>query len=103
MDDAAVLTSAGQARGALPERISVDNGTEFTSRALDPWAYWNQVRLDFSRPGKPTDNPDIEACHASLRRECLSHYRFIAFEDAQRTLDRWRADCNNQRPHSSLN
>lgn len=87
VDVAAVLTAAGQAREALPERISVDNGTEFTSRALDHWAYWNQVKLDFSRPGKPTDNPYIEAFHASLRRECLSQHWFIDFEDAQRIPD----------------
>src|SRR5204863_5006155 len=35
---------------ALPKRIRVDNGTEFTSKALDNWAYWNGVELDFSRP-----------------------------------------------------
>jgi len=41
---------------ALPSRITVDNGTEFTSRALDAWAYWQHVQLGFSRPGKPMDN-----------------------------------------------
>ena len=52
-DVARILTQAGEQRGTLPEHISVDNGTEFTSRALDHWAYWNKVKLDFSRPGKP--------------------------------------------------
>ena len=47
-----ILTEACKQRGGvLPEVISVDNGTEFTSRALDHWAYWNKVKLDFSRPG----------------------------------------------------
>jgi hypothetical protein len=50
--------------------ISVDNGAEFTSKALDQWAYWNHVTLDFSRPGKPTDNAHIEVFNRSLRREC---------------------------------
>lgn len=63
------------------------NGTEFTSRSLDHWAYWNKVRLDFSRPGKPTDNSFIESFNSSLRRECLSQHYFIDREDAQRTLD----------------
>jgi putative transposase len=101
-DVASILSRAGEARGDLPTRISVDNGTEFTSRALDHWAYWNKVRLDFSRPGKPTDNPHIEAFNGSLRRECLSQHWFIDLEDAQRTLDCWRAEYNNVRPHSSL-
>jgi putative transposase len=42
----------------VPLRIQVENGSEFISKALDKWAYDNKVTLDFSRPGKPTDNPD---------------------------------------------
>ena len=76
--------------------------TEFTSRALDHWAYWNQVKLDFSRPGKPTDNPFIEAFNGSLRRECLSQHWFVDLDDAQRTLQTWKKEYNNVRPHSSL-
>ena len=97
-----ILTAAGEKRGSLPEVISVDNGTEFTSKALDHWAYWNRVRLDFSRPGKPTDNPFIEAFNGSLRRECLSQHWFVDLKDAQRTLQRWKDEYNNIRPHSSL-
>ena len=40
----------------LPACITVDHGTEFTSRALDFWAWENKVQLDFTRPGKPTDS-----------------------------------------------
>jgi len=99
---AAILGAAGQQRGKLPARIRVDNGTEFTSKALDHWAYWNHVQLDFSRPGKPVDNAFVEAFNASVRRECLSQHWFLNLEDAQRTLDAWGADYNEQRPHSSL-
>jgi putative transposase len=100
-DVARILGSAGATRG-LPQRIRVDHGTEFTSKALDHWAYWNRVELDFIRPGKPTDNPFIEAFNATLRRECLSQHWFVGLEDAQTTLDRWKEDYNNTRPHSSL-
>jgi len=100
-DVARALSDAGNERG-LPGVIQVDNGTEFTSRALDHWAYWNHVTLDFSRPGKPTDNAVIESFNASLRRECLSQHWFIDLDDAQRVLDAWREDYNNHRPHSSL-
>jgi putative transposase len=101
-DVAAILTAAGQRRGRLPERICVDNGTEFTSRAPDHWAHWNQVELDFSRPGKPVDNAFAEAFNATVRRECLSQHWFTSLEDAQQTLDAWREDYNNVRPHGSL-
>lgn len=97
-----ILSEAGERRGKLPELISVDNGTEFTSKALDHWAYWNRVRLDFSRPGKPTDNAHIEAFNGSLRRECLSQHWFLDLDDARGILSRWREDYNNVRPHSSL-
>ena len=100
-DVAMVLSEAGAGDG-LPPTIQVDNGSEFTSKALDHWAYWNQVQLDFSRPGKPTDNAVIESFNASLRRECLSQHWWLDRTDAQRPLDAWRADYNHHRPHSSL-
>ncbi len=93
---------AGREAGGLPQRICVDNGTEFTSKALDHWAYWNHVQLDFSRPGKPVDNCFIESFNATLRRECLSQHWFTSVDDAQRTLDAWRDDYNNTRPHGTL-
>ena len=57
--------------------ISVDNGTGFTARALDHWAYTHRVELDYSRPGKPTDNAFIEAFNSPVRRE---YYRSITFK-----------------------
>ena len=100
---AETLSEIGKRRGQLPKQIRVDNGTEFTSKALDQWAYWNGVKLDFSRPGKPGDNAFIEAFNASVRRECLSQHWFIDLKDAQRTLEAWKQDYNNVRPHSALN
>ena len=95
-----ILTEACKQRGGvLPEVISVDNGTEFTSRALDHWAYWNKVKLDFSRPGKPTDNAYIEAFNSILRRECLSQHWHIDLDDAERSLRRWKEEYNTVRPH----
>ena len=97
------LTTVASQRGKFPQKIRVDNGTEFTSRSLDHWAYWNRVTLDFSRPGKPSDNAFIESFNASVRRECLSQHWFIDLRDAQRTLNEWKQDYNNVRPHSALN
>ncbi len=55
-----------------PQTIQVDNGPEFISKDVDLWAYWNHVKLDFSRPGKPGDNAYIESFNARFRLECLS-------------------------------
>jgi putative transposase len=100
-DVARVLTAVGADRG-LPQRITVDNGPEFTSKLLDHWAYWHHVALEFSRPGKPVDNPFIEAFNGTLRRECLSLHWFLNLEDLQQTLEAWRDDYHHHRPHSSL-
>ena len=77
-------------------------GTEFTSKALDHWAYWNHVQLDFSRPGKPTDNASIESFHNSFRRECLTLHHFLQINEARHCIDQYQQEYNNDRPHSSL-
>ena len=82
--------------------IQVDNGSEFTSKAMDQWAYFNQVELDFSRPGKPTDNPFIESFNGKLRAECLNQNWFLSVADARDKIEAWRQDYNRFRPHSSL-
>lgn len=85
-----------------PQRIQVDNGSEFISKALDKWAYENEVVLDFSRPGKPTDNPFIESFNGSFRDECLNAHWFLSLEDAREKIETWRHEYNDFRPHSAL-
>ena len=85
-----------------PKTIRVDQGSEFVSRDLDLWAYTNGVTLDFSRPGKPTDNAYIEAFNGRLRAECLNAHWFESLQDAKEKIDAWRWDYNEHRPHRSL-
>ena len=86
----------------LPQAIRVDNGPEFISKDLDLWAYWNKVKLDFSRPGKPTDNAFIESFNGRFRMECLNEHWFMTLDDAGQKIEAWRRDYNEARPHSSL-
>jgi len=86
----------------FPKRIKVDNGPEFISKDLDRWAYWNHVELDFSRPGKPSDNALVEAFNSRFRQECLNQHWFMSIEDARSKLSAWQLDYNTERPHSSL-
>ena len=86
----------------LPKTIRVDNGPEFISKVLDQWAYLNGVELDFSRPGKPTDNAFIEAFNGRLREECLNENWFLSLEDARDKVEAWREEYNRWRPHSAL-
>ncbi len=78
------------------------NGHEFVSKSLDWWAYFNGVKLDFSRPGKPTDNAFIESFNGKFRQECLNQHWFLSLEDAQDVIEAWRKDYNQHRPHSAL-
>lgn len=85
-----------------PKTIRVDNGSEFISRDMDLWAYQRNVTLDFSRPGKPTDNAYIEAFNGKLRAECLNTHWFMGLEDTAKKLEAWRRDYNEERPHSAI-
>ena len=86
----------------LPESITVDNGAEFCSRAVDAWAYQHGVKLDFIRPGKPVENGYIESFNGKLRDECLNVELFFSVADARQKLEHWRKDYNEHRPHSAL-
>lgn len=88
--------------GHAPLSITVDHGPEFISRALEDWAWRNHVKLDFTHPGKPTDNGHIESFNGRLRDECLNVTQFISLADAQAKIESWRIDYNELRPHSSL-
>ena len=90
------------AAGQKPAMLSIDNGPEFISRALDAWAHRHGVRLEFSRPGKPTDNAFIEAFNSRFRDECLNLHWFDSLEEAQTTIEAWRVDYNTERPHGAL-
>jgi putative transposase len=84
------------------ERITLDNGPEFQSRALDAWAHQRGVRLNFIRPGKPVENAYIESFNGRLRDECLNQHWFLSLSDARRTIESWRVSYNTARPHRGL-
>ena len=90
------------ARRGQPRVIHVDNGPEFASRALDAWAHCHGVKLAFSRPGTPTDNPCSEAFNGRVRQECLDQHWFYSLEEARTCLEEWRKDYNTMRPHTAL-
>jgi putative transposase len=102
IDVVAVMERIKAMRGVVPQRIQCDHESEFISKALDKWAYDNQVTIDFSRPGKPTDNPFIESFNGSFRDECLNVNWFLSLEDAKEKIQLFKEEYNGFRPHSSL-
>lgn len=99
-----VIGALEQARSqyGVPKVIRVDQGSQFTSKEFDLWAYTNGVTLDFSRPGKPTDNAYVESFNATVRLECLGQYWFLDLDDAREKVEEWRIDYNEVRPHSAI-
>jgi putative transposase len=100
-DVIATLDLIRRHRGA-PKVLFCDNGSEFSGRLLDLWAYRHQVRIDFSRPGKPTDNAYVESFNGTFRDECLNVHWFESLADAKMTIEAWRQDYNESRPHTAL-
>ena len=85
-----------------PQVIVVDHGPQFTSQALDRWAYQRGVKLHFIVPGKPEQNAYVESFNGKFRDECLNENWFMSLEEARVKIEAWRRDYNQVRPHSAL-
>lgn len=96
-----VLNAAIRERGK-PRAIRCDNGSEFASIAVDQWAHWNAIQIDFSRPGKPTDNAYCESFNGTVRKELLNASWFLTLNAARRATREWRRHYNAERLHGSL-
>ena len=79
-----------------------DNRSEFSGQAMNPWAYPNEVKIDFSRPGMPTDNAFIETFNETFREECLNVHWFETLAEAKQLIEAWRQEYNESRPHRAL-
>ena len=82
--------------------LTLDNGTEFTSRHFDAWAHREGIQLDFIAPGRPVQNTYIESFNGRLRDECLNQHWFRSLTEARDVIVAWREEYNKTRPHSSL-
>jgi len=96
-----VLERLRRERG-LPEVIVTDNGSEFTSHAFDAWAHARDIRHELIQPGKPVQNCFIESFNGTFRDDCLNLHWFTSIDDAAHTIEAWRQDYNEVRPHTSL-
>jgi len=88
------------AGGKYPKVIRVDQGTEFTSRAMLDWSYRHGIQLEFTRVRKP--NQVVESFNSRVRDECLNEHVFFSLADARAKIDEWHWSYNNFNPHSAL-
>ncbi|WP_425333073.1 IS3 family transposase [Erwinia persicina] len=89
-------------RRPLPQLLKTDNGSEFAGKMLGRWVQERGIRIDFSRPGTPTDNATVESFNGRLRQECLNENWFMSLEDAWCKIEAWRIHYNQRHPHSAL-
>lgn len=82
--------------------IRVDQGPKFISKDLDLWAYPRGILLNFSRPGKPTENAFIESLNGKFRGKCLNAHWFLTLDDARSKMEERRRYYNEERPHSGI-
>lgn len=88
-------------RGA-PKMLFCDNGSEFSSQAMDLRAYQNGLRIDFSRPGKPTDHAHVESFNGTFRQECQNAHWFMTLSEAKEIIEGRRREYNHERPYRGL-
>ena len=101
LDVVLVLNHVCAQRGK-PSSIRCDNGTEFVAEPVDQWAFWRDVKIDFSRPGKPTDNAFCESFNGRVRAEFLYPSYFETFAQARRAAAIWRHEYDEFRLHPML-
>jgi putative transposase len=96
-----VLTSLFITRG-IPDHIRSDNGSEFTSKAIQAWLHKLGVKTLYITPGAPWENGYNESFNGRLRDELLNGEIFYTLKEAQVITEQWRHHYNHIRPHSSL-
>jgi putative transposase len=90
------------AQRGKPKMIVSDNGTELTSNAILRWAGDHKVAWHYIAPGKPVQNAFAESFIGRLRDELLNEILFRSLPHVRTVLETWRADYNDERPHSQL-
>lgn len=86
-----------------PEKIRVDNGSEFTSDAFVNWAKAHGIRIDYIKPGCPYQNAYIERFNRTYRGDVLDCYIFNNLQEVKQLTKDWIEIYNTERPHDSLN
>ena len=82
-------------------RFRVHRST-MTSHAIFAWARDHQIDWHYITPGKPMQNGYVESFNGKMRDECLNEHWFLSLGEARETIEAWRRDYNEVRPHTAL-
>jgi putative transposase len=85
-----------------PDKIRVDNGSEFIAHVFKDWCSLKGIEIQYTQPGKPTQNAYIERFNRYFREDILDAYIFPHISDVRELAENWRNDYNQYHPHKSL-
>ena len=100
--DVITVVEAAFTRYGRPKHLRSDNGPEFIAYAIQDWLAASAVKTLYIKPGSPWENGHIESFHDKRRGEGLNRELFGSLLEAQIILEQWRAEYNDERPHSAL-
>tara|TARA_E500000318_G_scaffold111495_1_gene130309 strand:- start:846 stop:1469 length:624 start_codon:yes stop_codon:yes gene_type:complete len=86
----------------VPGHIRLDNGVEFTAKAVRGWLKRVGVKTLYIEPGSRWENGFIESFNGKLRDELLSGEVFTSQLEEKVLIERWREHYIEVRPHSLL-
>lgn len=91
----------------LPTILRSDNGVPFATTAIGRLSrlsiWWIRLGIDpeLIEPGHPEQNGRHERMHKTLKQE-TTRPPATALRGQQRRFDRFRTECNEERPHEAL-
>jgi len=85
----------------VPEHIRSDNGPEFAAKAVRQWLSRLGVKTLFIEPGSPWEKGYVESFNGKMRDELLNGEIFTTPEEANVSINQWRREYNQIRPHSA--
>lgn len=85
-----------------PVCIRSDNGPELVAKHLQKWLKDQMVKTRYIDPGSPWQNAYNESFNGVFRDGCLNRWLFGSTREAQRVIDQWLYEYNEERPHGSL-
>lgn len=88
----------------IPDKLLChqDRGSQYTSYEYTDYALTSNLRLSYSTPGTPTDNPGQESFFGRLKEECQDEFNEMkTFKELQKFIKKRMKYYNKKRIHTS--
>jgi putative transposase len=100
--DVITVVEAAIARYEAPDHLHSDNKSEFIASCMQDWLKTQKIKTLYIKSGSRWGNAHIESFHDKLHDECLNRELFNNLHQTRVSLDSWRVEYNECRPHGAL-